>query len=70
MHTKKIKSPRLRADEVAAILNCAKSTVWKWAKEGRIPAPHKEGNRFTYWLRTEVEAFACCKNLTNSNGTI
>lgn len=38
MHTKKIKSPRLRADEVAAILNCAKSTVWKWAKEGRIPA--------------------------------
>ena len=48
----------------------AKSTVWKWAKEGRIPAPHKEGNRFTYWLRTEVEAFACGKNLTNSNGTI
>ena len=42
MHTKKIKSPRLRADEVAAILNCAKSTVWKWAKEGRILAPHKE----------------------------
>ena len=33
MHTKKIKSPRLRADEVAAILNCAKSTVWKWPRK-------------------------------------
>ena len=70
MQTKKIKSPRLRADEVAAILNCAKSTVWKWAKEGRIPAPHREGSRFTYWLRTEVEAFASGKNLMNNSESI
>lgn len=53
------RSLRIRDKEVAAILGCGKSTVWQWVKSRpNFPQPRKEGNRCTYWLRHEVEAYA------------
>ena len=48
----------LRAREVAAMLGCGRSSVWKWSQVNpKFPKPRKQGNRFTYWLREEVEAY-------------
>ena len=52
-------SLRIRDKEVAVILGCGKSTVWNWAKtRPGFPQPHRDGGRYTYWLRHEVEAYA------------
>lgn len=51
-------SPRIRVKEVAALLGCSVSTVWSWTKRGIIPAPQRVGPRFTYWLRSDIEAVA------------
>lgn len=51
-------SPRIRVKEVAALLGCSVSTVWAWAKKGIIPAPQRVGPRFTFWLRSDIEAVA------------
>ncbi len=53
-----VRSPRIRVTEAALILGCSKSTVWAWVKKGYLPQPHKVGNRFTYWLRDEIEMAA------------
>ena len=53
------RSSRVRAAEVAIILGIGKSTVWRWVKERPdFPQPRREGNRYTFWLRSEVEAYA------------
>ena len=52
-------SLRIRDKEVALILGCGKSTVWHWARtRPGFPQPHRDGGRYTYWLRHEVEAYA------------
>ena len=52
-------SLRIRDKEVAVILGCGKSTVWNWVKtRPGFPQPRREGRRCTYWLRSEVEAYA------------
>ena len=52
-------SLRIRDKEVAAILGCGRSTVWRWVKERPgFPQPRREGTRCTYWIRSEVEAYA------------
>lgn len=50
----------LRDREVAAMLGCARSSVWKWSQvRPKFPRPRRRpGRRFTYWLREEVEAYA------------
>lgn len=53
-----LESPRIRVKEVAALLGCSVSTVWAWSKRGIIPAPQRVGPRFTYWLRSDIEATA------------
>ncbi len=53
------RSSRVRAAEVAIILGIGKSTVWRWVKEKPdFPQPRREGRRCTFWLRSEVEAYA------------
>lgn len=51
-------SKRIRVKTVAALLGCSVSTVWAWAKKGYIPRPKRVGSKFTYWLRSEIEAVA------------
>lgn len=47
---------RIRVGEVANILGCSKSTVWAWVRKGHIPEPHRVETRFSFWIRTEIEA--------------
>jgi excisionase family DNA binding protein len=51
-------SPRIRVKEVAQILGCSVSTIWAWVKNGHIPALYRIGARFSYWLRSDIEAIA------------
>ena len=51
------RSSRVRAAEVAIILGIGKSTVWRWEKPD-FPQPRRDGRRCTFWLRSEVEAYA------------
>lgn len=34
----------ITAEKIAAMLDCSKSTVWRWVKEGRFPPPIKIGS--------------------------
>lgn len=33
------------------------TTVWRWVREGRFPAPFKLGDSVTVWNLDQVEAF-------------
>jgi len=57
-HDMKEASPRMRVREVAKELSCCVSTVWAWVKAGYLPQPNRVGSRFTYWLRSDIEAIA------------
>lgn len=59
--TNYILSPRMRLDEVVTYLNCSKSHVYDLHRR-RLLIRRKEGARFTYWIRSEVEAFALGQN--------
>ena len=61
----KVECPRMRVREVARRLGCSVSTVWAWAKIGYLPRPHKVGSKFSYWLRSEIEAIAQGKGNEN-----
>ena len=50
-------SIRMRAKEVCEVLACSRDLLYKLDKQGRLKK-YNEGIRFTYWLRSEVEAFA------------
>lgn len=52
------RSPRIRVKEVSKILGCAVSTVWAWANKGYIPKPRRVGPKFSFWLRSEIDAVA------------
>jgi excisionase family DNA binding protein len=45
----------LRVDEVAAILGCSASTVWRWSADKKLPQPLKLGHT-TRWPSSEIEA--------------
>ena len=50
----------LRAKEAAALLGIGKSTLWKWVKEGRLPAGIRLSTKATVW--PEAELLACVGN--------
>mgnify|MGYP001557462269 CR=1 FL=1 len=39
----------VRVKTVAALLSVTPCCVWKWAREGRIPAPKRLGPQVTAW---------------------
>lgn len=49
--------PRIRIKEVQQILGCSKTHVYDLHKR-HVLLKRTEGSRFTYWLRSEVEAVA------------
>jgi len=54
-----IRSIRIRDKEVAKVLGICKASVWNWVKiRPNFPKPYRDGGRYTYWLRHEVEAYA------------
>ncbi len=47
----------LRAKEAAGTLGIAVSTLWLWAKQGKVPQPVKITPSTTVWLRSELRAY-------------
>ncbi|RLL52186.1 AlpA family phage regulatory protein [Mariprofundus sp. EBB-1] len=45
-----------RARQVASRLDISESTVWRWAKAGKLPKPIKLSNRVTVFNSEEVDA--------------
>lgn len=42
--------------EVAQRYSVSRITVWRWAREGRIPKPHKISTNTTRWHIDDIEA--------------
>ena len=47
----------IRIQEVMEMTGLAKSTVWLWVKEGKLPAGHKLSPRVTVWYESEIMAY-------------
>lgn len=47
----------LRDKQVAEMLTIGRSSVWRMAKEGKLPAPFKMSLRVTVWKLSDIEAF-------------
>lgn len=47
----------LRDKQVAEMLTIGRSSVWRMAKEGKLPAPFKMSERVTVWKLSDIEAF-------------
>ena len=49
-------SANVPAPFVAKLYGVSLATVWRWAREGRIPKPHKFGPMTTRWNVGELRA--------------
>lgn len=47
----------MRAKEAADFLGIGISTLWRWAKEGRLPKGISLSARCTVWRREDLEKF-------------
>lgn len=47
-------SANLRLPVVSALFAVGPATIWRWSAAGRIPAPHKLGQRVTVWNAGEI----------------
>jgi len=53
----------IRIKTVMEITGLAKSTVWLWVKENKLPKPIKLSSRVTVWELSDIELFM--KNAKN-----
>ncbi|NMT51114.1 helix-turn-helix transcriptional regulator, partial [Vibrio parahaemolyticus] len=44
-----------RVSDLATYLNISKVTVWRWRKEGRLPAARAISPRIVGWKRETIE---------------
>ncbi|WP_456382934.1 helix-turn-helix transcriptional regulator [Hydrogenimonas sp.] len=53
------KSPErlIRIKEVMKLTGLGRSTVWQYAKTGKLPKPIKISDRYTAWRLSEIEAW-------------
>lgn len=47
----------VRLPTVALVSGLAKSTVWKWAGDGRFPKPIKLSHRVSAWRVTDIRSW-------------
>lgn len=47
----------IRLPRVMELTGLAKSTVWLWAKDGKLPKPIKLSNRVTVWKLSEIQDY-------------
>ncbi len=45
----------LRIPDVMTQTGLAKSTIWLWVKQGKLPAPIKLSSRVTVWEQSELD---------------
>ncbi len=46
----------LNVSQIAANFGVSKATVWRWTKDGTLPAPVKLGFNTTRWRAADLEA--------------
>ena len=46
-----------RVKDLVHRLQIGESTVWRWAREGKLPEPIRLGRRVTVWRRADIENF-------------
>lgn len=46
----------LRDKDIAKRYSIGKTTVWRWTREGRLPAPIRLSSGCTRWLLSDIEA--------------
>jgi predicted DNA-binding transcriptional regulator AlpA len=42
---------------LARYFDVSRQRIWIWAKEGKLPTPHKHGEATTRWLNSEVREY-------------
>ena len=47
----------LRLPEVMKLTGLAKSTVWLWVQQGKLPKPTKLSPRVSVWKESELKAW-------------
>ena len=47
----------LRLPQVMELTAAARSTIWKWVKDGEFPQPFKLSPRVTVWRESDIEAW-------------
>ena len=47
----------LRVKDVASIMKLSPVSIWRLAKEGKIPKPVKIGDSSSRWKHSEIKAF-------------
>ncbi|MBY8291487.1 AlpA family phage regulatory protein [Vibrio fluvialis] len=45
----------VRAKEIAKLLGVNQSTIWRWRKQNRFPAPTYAGPNTVLWSRSEID---------------
>jgi excisionase family DNA binding protein len=50
-----------RVAELAALLHIHQQTVWKWARDGAMPAPIRLGEGVTVWRAVDIENWIASK---------
>ena len=53
---------QLRVKDVATFLGVSEATIWRWAREGRLPKGVRLSKRCTVWKRETLEAFVDRQN--------
>ena len=46
----------ISCNTLAAALETSPTTIWRWAKNGRLPKPHRLGEGTTRWRVSEIRA--------------
>ena len=52
----------LRDWAVAHMLCCSRSTVWRFSRTGKLPAPIKTGDHMTGWRKGDIDAYLAARN--------
>jgi hypothetical protein len=42
---------------LASYFDVSRQRIWVWAREGKLPVPHKHGEATTRWLNKEVREY-------------
>ena len=54
--------PLLNVAEVAELLGCSVSFVWRMRRRGQLPEPMRQGTKWTRWRRSDLEAWLAGKD--------
>lgn len=60
-----MKTQYLRPKDLANQLGISVSSLWRWARTGKIPKPIKLSERVTAWSSTEINSWLEAKSESN-----